>query len=322
MKPVFLTCLLLLSACTPEKRSEFKGKLRAPDSPKFDEAFWKTWADGQAELSSYDLKRSKYGAGRTGTAVAIFVTETFSNILRVKADPGNHPKQDEIPVMKLNLVEDFQTGVYDYNLMLSTFVNTQTAGGILGGSPIKVSFSSQEWCGHIYKQALFDGPGVRVTSHSYFDGEADQEKTVDPIEDGVAEDGLLLWARGMARPVLKPGESKSVDLFSALETARQAQGPGYWTKATLTRSAVTEKVTVPLGTFEVERFEADIAGKVKKTFLVEKSQPHRVIFWETSLGTKASLVKSDRMKYWELNSPKGENALKRLGLQRRPARTM
>ena len=221
MKPVFLALLLLLSACTPEKRSEFKGKLRAPDSPKFDEAFWKTWADGQAELSSYDLQRSKYGAGRTGTAVAIFVTETFSNILRVKADPGKHQKQDEIPVMKLNLVEDFQTGVYDYNLMLSTFVNTQTAGGILGGSPIKVSFSSQEWCGHIYKQALFDGPGVRVTSHSYFDGEADQEKTVDPIEDGVAEDGLLLWARGMARPVLKPGESKTVDLFSALETAGQ-----------------------------------------------------------------------------------------------------
>ena len=27
-----------------------------------------------------------------------------------------------VPVMKLNLVEDFQTGIYDYNLMTSTFV--------------------------------------------------------------------------------------------------------------------------------------------------------------------------------------------------------
>ena len=322
MKQGHVALLLFLGACSPEKTTEFKGKLRAPDSPKFDEAFWKTWGDGSAELSSYDLQRSKYNAPRTGTAVAIFVTETFSNAVRVKADPGKHPKQDEIPVMKLNLVEDFQTGIYDYNLMLSTFVNTQTAGGIMAGSPIKVSFSSQEWCGHIYKQALFDTPGVRLTSHSYFDGEGDQEKTIDPIEDGVSEDGLLLWARGMARPALKPGESKSVDLFSALETARHAQGPGYWTKATLTRSAETTTTIVPAGSFETERLDVEIGGKVKTTFRVEKARPYRVIQWENSLGTKASLVQTDRMKYWDLNSPAGENRLKTLGLQKRPARTM
>ena len=28
---------------------------------------------------------------------------TFSDTARVKADPGRHPKHDEVPVMKLNL---------------------------------------------------------------------------------------------------------------------------------------------------------------------------------------------------------------------------
>ncbi len=322
MKNILIAGLLLLAACAPEKPSEFKGKLRAPDSPKFDDAFWKVWGDGAAELSSYDLERSKYNAPRKGTAVAIFVSETFSNALRVKADPGKHPKQDEIHVVKLNLVEDFQTGIYDYNLMLSTFVNTQTVGRIMTGSPIKVSFSSQEWCGNIYKQALFDIPGVRVTSHSYFDGEADQEKTLDPIEDGVSEDGLMLWARGMARPTLRPGEEKNVDLFASLETARHALGPGYWTKATLKRSATSESLTVPLGTFEVEKYECNIEGKVKKTFWVEKLSPYKIIQWENSTGTKAKLLRSERMKYWEMNHPDGEKSLKSLGLQKRPARTM
>ena len=70
----------------------------------------------------YDLVFPRYGQPRHGVAVTIFVTETFSNTLRVKADPGKHPSSDRFPVMKLNLVEDFQTGIYDYNLMTSTFV--------------------------------------------------------------------------------------------------------------------------------------------------------------------------------------------------------
>src|SRR5690348_13231592 len=85
--------------------------------PAFDAAFWKQWGDGRAELSGYDLTFPRYGQLRRGVAVTVFVTETFSNSLRVKADPGKHPPADEFPVMKLNLVEDYQTGIYDYNDM-------------------------------------------------------------------------------------------------------------------------------------------------------------------------------------------------------------
>src|SRR5262249_61482614 len=87
--------------------------------PEFGDAFWKQWGDGRGELCGYDLETPRYGSIRHGTAVTIFVTETFSNALRVKADPGRHPKRDEFPVMKLNLVQDFATGIHDYNLLTS-----------------------------------------------------------------------------------------------------------------------------------------------------------------------------------------------------------
>ena len=79
------------------------GAAPAPEVRRF-------WEDGQAELSGYSLKQPRYGQIREGSAVLIFVTETFSESARVKADPGRHPPADEFPAMKLNVVKDFQTG--------------------------------------------------------------------------------------------------------------------------------------------------------------------------------------------------------------------
>ena len=64
--------------------------------------FWAHWGDGKAELNGYALLQPRYGAVRAGTAVHVFVTEDFSDSLRVKADPGKHPASDVYPVMKLN----------------------------------------------------------------------------------------------------------------------------------------------------------------------------------------------------------------------------
>src|SRR6476469_9637897 len=94
----------------------------APGGLEFGDEFWKHWGDGKGELAGYDLTIPRYGQIRKGVAITVFVTETFSNSLRVKSDPGRHPKSDEFPVMKLNLVEDFATGIYDYNLLTSSFV--------------------------------------------------------------------------------------------------------------------------------------------------------------------------------------------------------
>ena len=83
----------------------------AASLPSYDQAFWSIWGDGQAELAGYDLTIPRYNQPRRGVAVTIFVTETFSNSARVKSDPGKHPPSDEFPVMKSNLVKDYQTGI-------------------------------------------------------------------------------------------------------------------------------------------------------------------------------------------------------------------
>ena len=55
----------------------------------------------------------------------------------MKADPGKHGPADEFPVMKLNLVKDYQTGIYDYNDMLSTFVALAPVNRRLSATPTK-----------------------------------------------------------------------------------------------------------------------------------------------------------------------------------------
>jgi len=289
--------------------------------PAYDAAFWKIWGDGQAELSGYDLTFPRYGHPRRGVAVAIFVTETFSNSLRVKADPGKHPATEEFPVMKLNLVKDFQTGIYDYNTMTSSFIALAPVNGKPAGAAAKIAFSSQEWCGQTYQQLLFDAGSIRSTSHSYFDGEADQQNALSYPAGGLSEDEWLLWARGIAGPRLAPGERREVQLLTSLETARLQHVPIAWVHATLSRSAGSKPLTVPAGSSQVETWTLAVSGGVQRTIYVEAAEPHRIVRWETSAGERADLVGSQRMKYWQMNGPGYESALKKLGLAPRPPRT-
>jgi hypothetical protein len=66
--------------------------------------------------------------------------------------------------MKLNEVRDFQTGIYDYNVLTSVFAR------VAAGWPVaKLSFSSQEWCGHVYHQLIPRNDRVAEVFHSYFE---------------------------------------------------------------------------------------------------------------------------------------------------------
>ena len=322
MRALAAVCIAVVASCRsapapPPKSVEPASKAASP-SPHFGAEFWKTWGDGQAEMSAYDLTFPRYGQQRRGVAVAIFVTETFSNSARVKSDPGRHAPADEFPVMKLNLVKDFQTGVYDYNNMTSTFVSLADVNGLAAGSPSKISFSSQEWCGHVYAQALFNRGGVELTSHSYFDGEADQRRgfAYEAKLSG-AEDALQFWARGMAEPFV---DTAGIPVLGSLETARLLHRPLVWREASFTRAPATERVTVPAGAFETRRATVRATGGSEFRYWVETAAPHRVIKWETSDGEKAEMLGSDRMKYWQMNGEGGEEALRRIGLTRRGLR--
>jgi hypothetical protein len=251
----------------------------------------------------------RYGHTRAGSAVLIFVTEDFSDSLRVKADPGKHPASDVYPVLKLNAVRDFQTGIYDYNVMTSTFAR------VAPGWPVaKVSFSSQEWCGNVYHQLIPRGNGIAGIFHSYFDGEADGTDALANPADGVLEDEVPIRIRGWLEEWMPRGASKTVPFLPSVLRARLEHRPLAWGKATVSRGAATSRITVPFGSFEVETWTVAEEGSRTVTYLVEAAPPFRLIRWTSSDGEQASLVGSDRLTYWQLNHPGDEKWLKNLGL--------
>ncbi len=317
-----IVCFALLTSCVTAAPPSAKGRgaTVSPSAPEFGDAFWKHWGDGKAELAAYDLETPRYGVVRSGTAIAIFVTETFSNTLRVKADPGKHPKSDEFPVMKLNLVEDFATGIYDYNIMTSAFVALTPMNGRSAGAVTKVSFSAQEWCGHVYSQILLDAASMRFTGHSYFDGEADHAAVVPIVAETVSEDALMVWARGLAYPLVKSGDSVSVPLARSLREARFLHRDEGVARAMFTRAMKPESVTVPAGTFECEVSSVRIEGGSTWTYFTERTAPYRIVRWTSSEGEKADLLGCERLPYWQLTAPGGESALARLGLKPRSPR--
>jgi hypothetical protein len=307
-------------------------------APAYGTGFWSHWGDGRAELAGYELTYSRYGEPRRGTAVTIFVTEPFSESRRVKHELPDVPESGVFQALKLNLVQDFPTGIYDYNLMTSTFVTLEPRAGRAAGTPAKVAFSSQEWCGQVYSQAWFGRDGLLLQAHSYFDGEGDVEERLDYPSDGVAEDALFLWARGLAAPALSPGERREVRLLRSLELSRLDHLEPAWERATLERSAATERIRVPAGEFEVELMTVTVASVSTRrryppgdaevdlparrwSFFVERESPHRLIRWSRDDRVRADLLASDRLPYWTMNGPGLERALERLGLRSRPART-
>ena len=143
-------------------------KVKSPRS-KLSQEFKTYWYSGQAEITSYKLQQARYGELRDGTAVLVYVTEDFLPETQVKAD---NYSEDNIPVLKLNATKNFNTGIYPYSIMQSTFypvANNRHA--------IKISASVQEWCGQVYAQ-LNNRDTFEIMSHSYFQGEADQNLSI------------------------------------------------------------------------------------------------------------------------------------------------
>lgn len=134
------------------------------------DAFKKYWYSGVAEITSYDLKQERYGEIHNGTAVYIFVTEDFLPNEQVKA---NRRTDETISVLKLNQVKKFTTGIYPYSLMTSTFSPVT-----IQKHALKSTHSMQEWCGQVYMQ-LNNRKKFDVQLHSYFEGEADQQFSLE-----------------------------------------------------------------------------------------------------------------------------------------------
>jgi len=296
--------------------------LGAPGAGSPEPTFESQWRDGRAELAGYHYSVTRYGQARTGQAVMITVTEPFSESKRVKVDDAAKNPPDTFEALKMNLVRDFQTGIYDYNTMTSVFVRARDF------TPAKISFSSAEWCGHVYEELIVDRNAVRQSLRSYFEGESG-DRTLAWKAGGISEDQLFVLLRGLRGAIVKPGERRAVPLLPSSFVRRLAHRPLAWETATIERAPRPETITVPAGTFPADRYRITTTDARQGTFWVERANAHRILRWSWSSTTKGDrggeamesgdLAGSARLPYWRLHGNGQESYLKELGLQPMPS---
>lgn len=271
-----------------------------------DDDFSTHWHDGRAEIDGYRLTVSRYGESRHGQAVMIFVTEPMRRSTRVKAD---HPEQDPadvVDVLKLNLVRDFQTGIYDYNTMTSVFSRTSDM------QALKVSFSSAEWCGHVYSESRVEDEAVDQVVFSYFEGESGRQR-LDRPQDGWLEDELFVRLRGLRGPPLESGATLQRRVLPSQFVQRLTHRPPEWMGLRIQRGP-DQTVVVPAGTFSCIRYDLDFEDGRHGEFAIEVAPPHRIVRWSLSPDLEGVLTGTLRTAYWQQNHEGNEVLLEKLGL--------
>ncbi len=298
--------LLVIIACSDVKADESsktdkKNSIEDIEPTKeLSEDFKKYWYSGEAEITSYQLEQARYGQIRQGKAVLIYVTEDFLKKEQVKADRQN---KDNIPVLKLNATKNFNTGIYPYSIMQSTFypvTDNQHA--------IKVSSSIQEWCGHVYAQ-LNNREQFEIMSHSYFEGEADQDFT---LNKAILENEL--WIKIRINPDDLPrGNIKIIPAFEYLRL-RHKEIKAYSAKASLEKQNDSSVYTLEY---------PELNRTIRITF--DYSFPYEIQGWTETfksgfgsnaneLTTKATKMKQIKSAYWNKNSNADEDLRGELGL--------
>lgn len=290
----------LALAEAPGSRPPFpeKPRKRASDD------FARVWFDGKAELSGYEALVPRYGELRRAELVTIYVTEPLDRRTWIKDDDAKEP--DRVTVLKLNESLKFLTGLYPYSVLTSVFAPVDDWQGERF-SPVKLSLSAQEWCGHVFC-ALWPGKeGFLLHVDSYFASEGERTETLPAPEGALYEDALLIQLRELDGPFAGGGDWSGA-LIPALWRIRRAHQPAKAVPATIKRTSEGEET----------RFVLD-AGDYRRTFLVEKAPPRRVLAWTSSDGEAVKLAKTERLAYWKMNAPGNEARRAEIGLPALPA---
>jgi hypothetical protein len=241
------------------------------------------WYQGKAELSTYDVVQERYGETRRAEQINVFVTEDLSRQKQVKLDDPANAGNDRAPVLKLNTIRRFETGIYDYSLMQSVFTP-------MDGSPtLKVTTTVQDWCGHVFMQTNLGQNEYRTRGYSYFEQEGDQDLRV-PL--ALLEDEL--WTRLRLNPsAIATGP---VNVVPSAFYVRLRHKPGQAQNADLQIEKGENESTLRL------RYAA-----IPRTLSIrfETAFPHKILGWEeTNDGktvSKGSLKATRMSAYWSEN---------------------
>jgi hypothetical protein len=267
------------------------------------------WFSGNAELTRYELNKGRYGENHKGDAVLIFVTEPFLPNQQVKYD---YLPTDEKPinVLKLNFEQKFYTGFYPYSVMKSVFTPINPNNG----NTLKVTMTSQDWCGHVFSQINDRNDQYDIKNYSYFQKDGDQRFSLDKafLEDEIwttirlrpesLPTGKFQIIPGTASSRLNNNKMKLEDAVGELIKINDTEFPN-------------ESVSVYKLSYE------NINRKLSIKFQTEL--PHKILGWEDTfkdisgemLTTSAKIAESIQLDYWNKNSVADSTYKQLLGLK-------
>lgn len=276
--------------------------------------FHSYWYNHGAEITRFELEQNCYGEIHPGHAILIFVTEPFLPDVHVKSDYELSRKRS-IPVLKLNLIKRFSTGIYDYSMMKSVFtpIPTENQQHI---KTLKVSTTRQDWCGHVYLQYNLDGNHYKIKQYSYFEKEGDKTITVPSVH---LEDEI--WTRIRIEPETLPlGEIKMVpgSFFTTLHKIEPGAEDAF---ADLTNTQEMDMDYVLQYTVTYPSLQRTLSIRFNRDF------PYDILSWsETCLSgsgknakvliTNARRTHAVMTDYWNKHSLEDLNLREELGLAR------
>ncbi len=243
------------------------------------------WYSGEAEVSKYALDQYRYrDVHNGGELVTIFVTEDFLTDKQVKND--NYTNKNSTPILKLNSLRRFTTGIYDYSMMTSVFTRVD------GSSTDKVTLSSQDWCGQSFVQLNKTGKNkYKIQIRSYFENEGDKDFTVTA---DLLEDELFTLLR--IDPDMIP--TGKVSILPSLTNLRFSHDNMRSVSANIAKDNNSDGTASLVLSYEGSR-------EVKVTY--DTASPHKIrSISDTSLSrgktSVATLSKQIKKAYWGANS--------------------
>jgi hypothetical protein len=241
------------------------------------------WYNGKAELTSYTMQQDRYGQMRETEQVNIFVTEDLSASKQVKLDDAAAAGNDRVPVLKLNSVRRFETGIYDYSMMSSVFTP------IRAGQPsLKLTATIQDWCGHTFTQINRADKNWQWRQFSYFEKEADTDLK---LADCMLEDELFTHLR------LNPDVgTRKVSMLPGIFYLRMKHLPTQARTAEITTTFQDNQRVTVVNYLDLPR---------RITITQEQAFPYKILAWEETESNKiwasAKLNRTVITDYWAKN---------------------
>lgn len=267
------------------------------------------WTQGKAEINVYELSQNRYKDNHPGHAISIFVTEDFLTDKQVKNE--YYQNKNSTWILKNIQLKKFTTGIYDYSLFSSVFTPVNRTNF---PKSLKVSASSQEWCGTIYTQFNLNGRDYKAEQRSYFEKEGDVNTS---IKNGILEDEVFTVLR-MNPEFLPTGNFRIIPAANYVQL-KHLKLKAYKAVGSVKAHMGDEFQGDNLHEYRVEFPELQRTLKV----VFENKAPYKIVGWLDSFPsafdkkrrtTKATLKKQKMLPYWSQNSLKDVKLRKELGI--------